>query len=325
LRENLPIRVFHPETAEHFKRRNLLLQTALREISLPFTIESEYPIVLGTSGRTFSYCVAAGKADDIVAHANLWPRVLDDAKAEFPFGLVGNVATSAAFRGQGLMHSLFANLKEESQRLGLNGLILWSDLAQFYQKQGFTSFGRERRYQLAGEALRSLVQSANFSAAYLVERRAAGTFLPGELRKLLSLRPSVTTALRRDPSEFAQQLTIPALSVFTAVRRSDREVAAYAVFGKGYDMVGVVHEWGAESPEALLATLSAVAKSCTFAEIIVLAPGSLASPWHEIFATRSTGITDHPVGLAWVNADAAGCATATKALETCFIWGPDSI
>src|SRR5688572_20896533 len=100
------MRLFHPVTPAARAARDRLLAAALREGGAPFPIAAEYPLVLADDAAAWSYCL--GEADDVAAHANLWPRLLVDRTAgrEIPIGLVGNVATDAARRGRGLMRQL---------------------------------------------------------------------------------------------------------------------------------------------------------------------------------------------------------------------------
>src|SRR5262245_22456764 len=115
-------RLIHPETETLRAARDALLAASLRPDGAPFRVAREYPIVLAAEGARFSYCLAGeGDAETVVAHANLWPRKLRSADGgrEIAVGLVGNVATDARLRGQGLMTALIGELEGEARRAGL--------------------------------------------------------------------------------------------------------------------------------------------------------------------------------------------------------------
>lgn len=298
--------LIHPTSPRQIANRNRMLQRALREEPLPFAIEAEYPLVLAASAAALSYCL--GDEDVTLAHANLWPRRL----AEHNVGLVGNVATDAQWRGQGLMRTLLKELKGEAERTGLEALILWSDLLEFYQKHGFQSFGHERRYIFAAGA----PDAGASGVAYLPLPDDTASLVAAEL---LALRHPVARTVARTPAEMSALLTIPALTVLGAVGDRGR-LEGYALLGKGADMIGVIHEWGAPSPAHLLAAVRAAADLTGYADILVLAPGDLDAGWHAALAAKAAAVTEHHIGLAWTRTPAVAATLASS-----FIWGLDSI
>lgn len=298
------MRFFHPKTVADFSARDRLLTHALRAEWAPFPIATEYPLVLSESGVHTSYCL--GEGETILAHANLWPRLMIDQQGtrEIRIGLVGNVATDAAHRGQGLMRRLLEKLKAQASTSGLSALVLWSDLLEFYQKQGFSSCGQEARYVFHTKRLpasKSWRQTA-----------PVGT----DLRRCLDLRLPVPTTLARSVEEFAALLTIPATDFL-------RHDSGYLVMGKGVDMLGVVHEWGAPDPETLLGGLRTAAAARNFDECMLLAPATLAPEWHSALAAHAVRTEIHPMALMWTP---EGTDPATRSsLASSFIWGLDSI
>ena len=299
--------VFHPTTPHLLAARDRMLQGALRDGPLPFAIAAEYPLVLAPEAAALSYCLGDETTGEVAAHANLWPRSLAGTR----IGLVGNVATDERWRGQGLMRTLLTELRREAERTELEALVLWSDLLEFYQKQGFESFGRELRFQFAHD-----VQGEPTGTAYVPLPDDTAEQVAAEL---LALRQPVGRTLERSVEEFAKLLTIPAMTVLGAV--GDRgKLEGYALLGKGADMVGVIHEWGAPTPDHLVSAVKAAAELAGYADILVLAPGDLPRDWQEALEAKAQKTTQHPVGLAW-----ARTPEARAALEEAFIWGLDSI
>ncbi len=149
----------NPHSKNLLKSRNTLLQKSLRPSDLPYSIDEEYPLVLASD--RFQYSLCALEDNLVVGHINIWPRLLisDLSNMQIPVALVGNVATDPDFRGQGIMKQLLERSIAEAKAQGYVALFLWSDLQEFYQKFGFSSFGTEFRLTFAADNLRSLMGS----------------------------------------------------------------------------------------------------------------------------------------------------------------------
>jgi len=145
-----------PDTAAAREQRDRLLTRAMRPDGAPFAIHTEYPLVLSPAGTSTSYCL--GDSDSILAHANPVARVLvqRDTGERFVSASSATSPPTPNHRGQGLERRLLDELKTKARELDLEALILWSDLLEFYQKQGFSSYGRELRfvYQVTQAGLR---------------------------------------------------------------------------------------------------------------------------------------------------------------------------
>lgn len=293
-----------------------MLQKSLREPGLLFPIESEYPIVLSTEGKQFSFCFKEGT--ELIAHANLWPRVVTCkiTKQKWNIGLIGNVATDTRFRGRGIMTHVLNNLKAAATENDLTLLILWSDLLEFYQKQSFRSFGKEIRYIFSQESLAELpAAGVNF-----VKFKNSEIF-DDTLRTFLNIRPVTSPSLGRSIKEFRAMLSIPLLELYCSTSPTGK-ILSYAVKGKGADMASVVHEWGGESPEDVLQLLNFIQQDSGQDALMLLTPSNLPHPFHYVFAEKSALMETHPMALVWTNPNHAD---NVEALSDLFIWGLDSI
>ncbi len=305
--------VYHPSIPEHFSQRNSLLQKCLRPDELPFAIEEEYPIVLATEGRDFSYC--HDHEGRLCSHANLWPRLVFDKRGTpiFGIGLVGNVATDPDLRGNGHMRSLLAKMEEEAKGKGLKALVLWSDLSTFYHKVGYKTLGREFRFSFSrGTGRRTAGDEV------LCYREAHRELDDLTLQKLIDLRLRTPLSLERTTRDFRRLLEIPWLDVFIIQRQGI--VRAYALVGKGYDMLGVIHEWGAQSPQELESLIASIARLNEVEDTLLLAPGSLDAAWLKCLRGLAKGKEEVPMALAKVLDP-----QIEKELDELFIWGLDSI
>jgi len=234
------MKIFTPSTTIEYADRNNLLQKSLRDSTLNFSIESEYPIVLNKEGGHFSYCFQQDSV--LVAHANLWPRIATNktTKQRWNIGLIGNVATDEQFRGLGIMSKVLAHLKSIAIDTNLSILILWSDLLEFYQKQGFWSFSEERRYIFTRNKLSTALSHLPIHDVFYTNHEIK-RFNEAIFETFTHLRPKTFMTVERHPNEYMELLTIPNLNVFTS-SNSVGKISAFAILGKGADMESVVHE-----------------------------------------------------------------------------------
>ena len=302
--------IVHPQTSAQREQRDVLLASSLRLDGSPFPIAAEYPLVLSEGGTQYSFCL--GEPDAPLAHANLWPRRLINQTHDvvLNIGLIGNVATSSNHRGQGLMRTLFSELKSVASSQGLAGLILWSDLVEFYQKLGFKSCGSELRWQFSRDKLRALFpRQLNFANIKNLSTSQA--------QRLLSHRYPVPFTLDRSPQEFQTLASIPEVTLLA----TDQDDPTHVILGKGCDMTCVVHEWGAPSAEMLLMGVLAAAEAADLPEIVLLTPKSLAQSWREKMLPHAVAHAEHSMALSW----SLDHSRAPDLMASSFIWGLDSI
>ena len=306
------MQIFHPRDGIQRSALLRLLQDGLRPDGAPYPIETEYPLVLGAGKEAFSYCLGTQK--EPVAHAHLWPRRLKGGplNTDLLIGLVGNVVTHQQFRGQGLARELLEELKLEATQQGLSALVLWSDLHEFYQKCGFTSCGEERRWLI------KVGSPANLERPSSLVQDVASIDLCDQL---LACRWHEIATIQRNAQEFADLLRIPGVSLMTDLQQpAAHSVTTFTIMGKGCDMVGVVHEWGAPHALALVEQVKAQGRLHGISEVLLLTPARLPSGWYEALCQQASQSSRHPMALAWCVDD-----HARQALEQSFIWGLDSI
>lgn len=297
--------------SEHdIPKRNQLLQAALRPGKRDYSITDEYPIVLNANEHRSSLCLY----DDsrrIIAHLSLWPRHLRvSAECTIPIGLVGNVATHAEFRGQGMMRRLFTHLFDQASQSGLQALALWSDLTEFYQKLGFVGFGQEVRFCILKSGVEQILPDTR------LKFEDPATISSADLTTILDLRYPIAT-IERSVEDFHRLLKIPD-TVLLTIRNPD--ISAYIILGKGADMVGVVHEWGALTPPLLGPLFRHILLRTGWPQLWVLAPGSLSDPWLSYFRSLSSETTLHPLALGRFSSP-----SIREKVEQAFIWGLDAI
>jgi predicted acetyltransferase len=301
----------HPRENKEFSDRNELLQNSLRPETLPFNIASEYPTILNKENASTSYCMYNAE-DKIIAHASLLIRdVVDkDNNCIDQIGLIGNVATCQQHRGKGHMSTLLKHLEMKAKEYHLSGLILWSDLGKFYQNLGYESLGIENRVLLR----RTVNALERPKIHYVIEMNPR--LQAKDLAALLDMRLKTGFTLHRSIDTFKDLLTIPYCDIFTIKQK--HEIKAFFILGKGYDMMGVIHEWGRTSDRALNYLLDAILKELHGDDILMLSPEILNLDLDNVLM-----VEQNKHQMAWIRY----IADEKKALynNSFFIWGLDSI
>lgn len=286
---------------------------------------AEYPLVLGLDHTAYSLVLCEDQ--QILAHANLWPRLVVDGQGQqsMAIGLVGNVVTQEEYRGRGLMRSLFQDLTKRAHASNLKALLLWSDLTGFYQKLGFSSCALEKRYYLRGNTQRAAPRWGEAKTkACTLQRLDPTTATDQDLYNMLMLRPKVPRTLARAPGEMRMLLQIPHTHCFTLMQEQTH--MAFAIVGRGHDLRGVVHEWGAADLEYLRQLLSEVFRAFTIDELLLLAPPSLSSQLDRLLKPLCLASELHPMALCLPLASSSTEKDSIKAeLQQLFVWGLDSI
>ena len=299
-----------PKTKDLIKERNSVIQTSLRNPESKLKVEDEYPIVLEPSNSQYSYCLMDD--NQIVCHANLWPRNICCPSGNLPIGLIGNVATRESHRNKGLMSLLFQNLEKIALGKNLSALVLWSDLDKFYEKLGFSPIGLEKRFYLAFTSPSQ--KSESFT------KHKSDNIPDSLVSDILNLRFNHEITIERTVDEFKRLLRIPEMDLFTLETRS--KISSYCLLGKGEDMFGVVHEWGAPDPKELIKLLEQVSSCKRFPEMILLTPHTLREDWENQLLKVSKYFETHPMALGKV---IAPNQISNRIINNLFIWGLDSI
>lgn len=302
----------NPKSSLDRSTRDAMLASCLRETPISWGYAAEYPLVLGPDGDQTSWCTFLD--NHLVAHANLWPRILThiSGSKSFRIGFVGNVATHPDHRGHGFMTALIRHLANLAETQGLHALVLWSDLLQFYQNLGFRSIGRERRYH---------IQKSGSGRSTGIVKEMSHNLSDNDLHEMMTLRPKVEWSIERSLSEFRALSTIPETNLF--IRRKTMRIETWIMIGKGADMQGVIHEWGARSPEGLVLDIETILHDYDVQELTVLVPEQLQGGWHSTLKRHSHHSKDYPMALAMPIGPEG--ADALQALSRGFIWGLESI
>lgn len=218
-----------PEAHELTKLVDFLNNNLRENNSWP--ISSEYPTALSVSNIHNMSIIT--EDEKIVSHALLKTLIIKTPYAIFKVGAIGSVVTAPEYRQQGLSRKNIENCIDLAYKQECDFVILWTDQFDFYRKFGFELAGYDYSY-VVDQALPIQDKTLRFINGNNVD--------PAALQKIYSQH---TVQAVRNTEDFRQFLKIPNSNLYTAWS-PDNRLMAYAVEGKGVDLVNYVHEWGGQ-------------------------------------------------------------------------------
>lgn len=286
-------------------------------------LESEYPLALGAGASAVQRVVFDGEAP--VAHALLQSvEVLARGRA-LRVGLVGSVYSDPAQRGRGFAQACVRACVEEARAQGLALVLLWSELAGFYARLGFSACGRDTLLGVddgllgranGGEPLAPGAGTLAVSARALAVSAPA----PTEFAALEALYAHKPVRVHRAAGALARLAAAPE-TVLLAARRAGAPVA-YAAVGRGDDFRGVVHEWAGER-HGVLACLAELVRR--HGPLRMLA-GPEPEPPVPALVAAGAPLERRPLGLArLLDASELWCAIAPRSLGVRFVQRGDRV
>ncbi|MFQ5696685.1 MAG: GNAT family N-acetyltransferase [Myxococcota bacterium] len=270
-------------------------------------LAAEYPLLVGAGNAERRWVARIG--GEIAAHVAWRPLRLRSYGRSLRAAGIGLVTTGRRWRGRGLAGQGVEHCLAAARAEGAEIALLFGEPRSLYRRAGFVPAGRERVVPLPAH------QSPRPSKL----RARLGT--PSDAARLLPLLAAHPLGVERSCEEFQALLSIPRTELW--LLQGPDSLRAYAVCGKGRDLVGVAHEWGGD-PEAvaellgeLAGTRAQVALAPDPAGIPALGPGHLGPLAQiRILAPERLG-TDDPLRLF---GDAE-----TPAEIPLYVWGLDSV
>jgi predicted acetyltransferase len=218
-----------PEAHELKKLVDFLNDNLRENQSWPIT--SEYPTALSASNIHNMSIIT--EDEKIISHAVLKTLIVKTPYAIFKIGAIGSVVTAPEYRQQGYSRKNIENCIELAHKQDCDLVILWTDQFEFYRKFGFELAGYDNSY-IVDAALPIQDKTLRFVTGNNVA--------PEALQKIYSMH---TVQAVRNTEDFRQFLKIPNSNLYTAWSPQN-QLMAYAVEGKGMDLVNYVHEWGGQ-------------------------------------------------------------------------------
>ncbi|MCB0365974.1 MAG: GNAT family N-acetyltransferase [Bdellovibrionaceae bacterium] len=231
------------------------LDTQLRP-KADWSIKQEYPTALTKENSGNIRIIKSN--DKIIAHAVVHYSLTKTAAGIFKVAAIGSVVTDPEFRNQGLSRQVIESCLKTAELHGCDFAVLWTNLYDFYRKFEF---------ELAGSEV-ALVIEKEFSPPNENLRIMETTKVAAEA--LLRVYSQHTVGAIRIAEDFRKYLAIPNTKLYTAWD-AHNNLKAYAVEGKGVDLVGYIHEWGG-SVSSLLPLLAHVRRQAK-TPITIIASG----------------------------------------------------
>lgn len=219
-----------PETHEWTQVVDFL-DTNLRQNN-NWTIASEYPTAFSTNNIHNMSIIT--EDEKIISHAVLKTLIIKSPYAIFKIGAIGSVFTDPNYRQKGHSRKNIQNCIEHAQEQGCDLVILWTDKFDFYRKLGFELAGYDYSY-----LYENITPIKNTNLRFM----AGNNVDPAALLKLYSQH---TVHAIRTQEDFRNFLKIPNSNLFTAWSPNN-QLVAYAVEGKGADLINYVHEWSGQT------------------------------------------------------------------------------
>ncbi len=218
-----------PETHEWTQVVDFL-NTNLRQNN-NWTIASEYPTAFAPNNIHNMSIITEN--EKIIAHAVLKTLIVKTPHAIFKVGAIGSVITDPQHRQKGHSRKNIEHCIALAQKQECDLVILWTDQFDFYRKMGFALAGFDYSYLYENPGP---IKNKNL-------RFVSGNNVdPAALQKLYS-QHSVHAI--RSLDDFRNFLKIPNSNLFTAWDQHN-QLVAYAVEGKGADLINFVHEWSGQ-------------------------------------------------------------------------------
>ncbi len=148
-----------------------------------------------------------------------------------PVSLVGAVATHPLWRGKGLASLLVNRALIWGQDQGAILALLWGSEHALYQRLGFELCGEQLRIPLSDLRLQISNHSNHLDTV-------CQGWVP-ELFDLVRARPAGLLLKDEDHSWFEAHKNVEWF-----YSKNEEQVTAYAAYGRGIDLQGLIHEWG---------------------------------------------------------------------------------
>jgi len=188
--------------------------------------------------------------NEVVSHALIKPLIVKTPILLLKVAGIGSVVTASTHRQQGLSRQILDDCLKSAENQGCDVALLWTDIPEFYRKFQFELAGSEYHFKIDRD-LPNECKGLKFISG--------GKIAPEALHQLYQ-KHAVTTL--RSVEEVKRFMKIPNSHIYSAWDQQNRLVA-YAVEGKGADLMGHIHEWGGNLPElfALLNFIKASTKN----------------------------------------------------------------
>lgn len=204
----------------------------------PESFAVDFAPLMHVSNHAHNFILIDEVSNTLVAHIGVSLRLWD----EHPVALLGGIAVSEQFQGQGIFKKIFEEVLKRYEKK-VQAFVLWSDLHEMYKKYDF-------------HPLKSLIQTGekNFSKPQGYQETNFSTLSKNEISDLAKLYQTMSESyhtLKRTPEDWKRIQAITSTRLFMA-KNPKGEIVRYFCVGKGMDLHDIIHEIGFSSEEEKL-------------------------------------------------------------------------
>lgn len=212
---------------------------------------------------------------------------------------IGLVVTDSAYRKKGYAAKLQALIETAASAEGAVMSLLWSDLHDFYMKQGFLPAGTEYLWTIEKKDLDALTDDDD----YVIRKIES-------INEIAPLYEAQKHGPKRNWEQYSALLELSDTYGWLAETKDRQKIVAYAFMGKARDLRNTIHELvGAPAavPTLLQKMKSCLEKNAEEMRIQVPADSSLKSTLSDLFgppelsALSYMKILDTPGICRWIN------------------------
>jgi predicted N-acetyltransferase YhbS len=219
-------------------RPTLALVEKAFKYSQQYSFEIDFAPLMQQSN--WSRCfIGISEADEVIAHVGSLERKLRISDHSFPISMLGGIAVSEKFRGQGIFQQLFTHVMTElTDECAF--FLLWSDNQKLYQKYGFHLCGEQfviDKKDIQSEIGPTTLKDLSFEELIQIKQLYKTSFC----NKFLSIE--------RSDEDWETLKKISSANLF--IKKSHDRITDYWFTGKGNDLEGITYEYGSENLEQL--------------------------------------------------------------------------
>jgi GNAT superfamily N-acetyltransferase len=155
-------------------------------------------------------------------------------------GIIGAVCTHPLWRGKGLASKAVTHAVQWAKENGSAAVFLWGAEHSLYQKLGFELCGQQTQVPIE-----NMIYQCSNSLGHLSQHENKVRLLEGWNDQLLSLIRKRTGGLVLNDSDLLWYQSHKNVQWHYAESMSGP--VAFAAYGRGIDLPGVIHEWGGEN------------------------------------------------------------------------------
>ena len=204
----------------------------------PESFAVDFAPLMHHSNHTHNFILIDEVSNTVIAHIGVSLRLWE----EQPVALLGGIAVSEDFQGQGIFKKLFEEVLKRYEKQ-VQAFILWSDLHEMYKKYDFLPLKSMIQTGEKNFSKPQGYQETTFSKLSLSEKN--------EMTKLYQIMSKSYQTLKRTPEDWERIYAITSTKLFIA-RNSQDQLTRYFCLGKGMDLHDIIHEIGFSSEEEKL-------------------------------------------------------------------------